>query len=65
MARRRGPGSAFDLIDALLEAVEEGGLVRAFDAGASFWGSAGTPAELARLERELGARPELLARWTP
>jgi hypothetical protein len=45
--------------------VEEGGLVRASDAGASFWGSTGTFAELARLKRELGARPELLARWTP
>ena len=65
MARRHAPGSAFDLIDALLEAVEEGGLVRAYDAGASFWGSTGTPKELERLERELGERPELLARWTP
>ncbi len=65
LARRHAPGSAFDLIDALLEAVEEGELACAYDAGASFWGSTGTPAELERLERELGARPELLARWTP
>jgi len=65
MARLHAPGSAFDLVDALLEAVAEGGLVRAYDAGASFWGSTGTPQELERLERELGERPEVLARWTP
>ena len=38
---------------------------RAYDAGASFRGSTGTPKELERLERELGERPELLARRTP
>jgi NDP-sugar pyrophosphorylase family protein len=65
MLRRHAPGSAFDLIDLLLDAVASGGLVRAHDAGAGFWGSTGTPVELERLERELGQRPELLACWTP
>ncbi len=65
LARGHAPGSAFDLIDALLEAVAAGGIVRAYDAGTSFWGSTGTPKELERLERELAERPDPLARWTP
>lgn len=65
MGRSYGPGSVFDLIDALLHEVETGASVRAYDAGDTFWGSTGTPKELERLERELTARPELLTRWTP
>ena len=65
LARRHAPGSVFDLIDALLEAVAEGGRVRAYDAGTSFWASTGTLMELERLEQGLAGRPELLSRWTP
>jgi N-acetyl-alpha-D-muramate 1-phosphate uridylyltransferase len=65
MTRHHMSGDAFDLIDVLLDAAARDGLVRAFDAGDSFWGSTGTPQELALLERGLTERPELLARWSP
>ena len=65
MARSHPSGSAFDLIDALLDAAAAGGLVRAYDAGERFWGSTGSPEELEVLERGLAGRPDLLARWSP
>jgi NDP-sugar pyrophosphorylase family protein len=65
MTQRHPAGGAFDLIDALLDAVAAGGRVRAYDAGERFWGSTGSPEELEVLERGLAGRPELLARWSP
>ncbi|MCZ6644673.1 MAG: NDP-sugar synthase [SAR324 cluster bacterium] len=59
---RPGP---FDLIDALLEVVEAGEAVRTCDVEGNYWGTTGSPDRLAALERELRARPALLARWTP
>jgi len=58
------PG-AFDLIDALLEVIAQGGRVLAQDIGAAFWGTHGSPREREALERRLAARPEWLARFTP
>ncbi|MFI5400736.1 MAG: NDP-sugar synthase [SAR324 cluster bacterium] len=65
MMRSHPAGGAFDLIDALLDAVAAGGRVRAYDAGERFWGSTGSPQELDALERGLAGRPDLLARWSP
>lgn len=62
---RMARAAPFDLIDALLDLAAEGAPVAAHDAGPAFWGSTGTPQQLAALENGLGARPELLARWTP
>lgn len=59
------PGGSFDLIDALLEAIASGAHVRAFDCGEGFWGTTGSPERLADLEKALGERPDLLAKWTP
>ncbi|MCH7479463.1 MAG: NTP transferase domain-containing protein [SAR324 cluster bacterium] len=59
---REGP---FDLIDVLLEAAAAGPGVQTLDAGQSFWGTTGSPEQLAALEQGLAARPDLLARWTP
>ncbi len=64
--RERLPaGGAFDLIDALLHVIAAGGRVRAFDAGAAFYGTAGSAEKLAALEAGLAARPDVLAAWTP
>ena len=60
--RRHGP---FDLVDALLEVIAKGGLIRAHDMGDGFWGTTGEPERLRTLEQGLAERPELLARWTP
>ena len=59
------PAGAFDLVDALLEAIAAGAEVRAFDARAGLFGTTGSPAQLARLEADLHARPDVLARWSP
>jgi mannose-1-phosphate guanylyltransferase len=59
------PGGAFDLVDALLDAVAQGALVRTYDAGAAFYGSTGTPQQLAALEAALAAHPQVLTAWTP
>jgi NDP-sugar pyrophosphorylase family protein len=58
------PG-AFDLIEALLEMIGQGGVVGTLDLGERFWGTSGSPELLARLETDLAARPPLLARFTP
>jgi NDP-sugar pyrophosphorylase family protein len=58
-------GGAFDLLDVLLDAVAAGGRVRAWDAGDAFYGSTGTPAQLAALEAALASRPDVLGAWTP
>ncbi len=58
-------GGAFDLLDVLLEAAAAGAPVRAQDAGAAFYGTTGSPDQLAALERELARAPDVLARWTP
>ena len=64
--RDRMPAAgAFDLIDALLRAISEGGRVRAYDAGAAFYGTTGSTRQLAALEAGLAAHPALLAAWTP
>jgi NDP-sugar pyrophosphorylase family protein len=65
MERRHPSGTVFDLIDELLAATAEGATVLSHETGESYWGSTGTPAELAILEQGLRERPELLARWTP
>lgn len=59
------PGGAFDLVDALLDAIAAGADVRAFDAGAGLFGTTGSPTQLARLEADLQAHPDVLARWSP
>ena len=59
------PGEAFDLIDVLLEAIAEGEEVRAWDAGAAFYGTTGSPERLRDLEAGLKARPDVLKAWTP
>jgi mannose-1-phosphate guanylyltransferase len=61
------PG-AFDLIEALLEAVAAGGGVSTFEVGGAaaapaYFGTTGSLAELRRLEADLLSRPALLARW--
>lgn len=61
---------AFDIIEALLDAIEAGGIVTAgsvttMDIGPAFYGTTGSPEKLAILERGLSARPDLLAGWTP
>ena len=64
--RRHMPSSGtFDLIDALLRAVESGGSVLAHDAGAAFYGTTGSLEKLRALEAGLEARPEILEGWTP
>lgn len=69
---RRLPGhGAFDIIDALLDLIAEGAAtgedvtIATMDIGEAFYGTTGSPEKLARLERELSARPALLAGWTP
>lgn len=59
------PQGAFDLIDALLAAVERGGRIGVMDAGSALWGSTGSPVELAALEQALREQPDVLAHWTP
>jgi NDP-sugar pyrophosphorylase family protein len=64
--RERLPrGGTFDLVLALLDVIAGGGLVRGYDAGAAFYGTSGSPAQLAELEAALAARPDVLAAWTP
>jgi NDP-sugar pyrophosphorylase family protein len=58
-------GGTFDLIDALLEAVARGGRVATYDAADAFYGTTGSPEQLAELEAALAARPDVLADWTP
>jgi NDP-sugar pyrophosphorylase family protein len=58
------PG-AFDLVEALLEVAAQGGRIGSYDAGDGFWGTSGSPAELAALEQGLRERPTLLAHFTP
>ena len=65
LLRRLPRQGAFDIIDALLDAIADGGTVATLDVGAAFYGTTGSPEKLAKLERELSARPGLLAGWTP
>ena len=65
LPRRLPRQGAFDIIDALLDAIADGGTVATLDVGAAFYGTTGSPEKLAKLERGLSARPELLAAWTP
>jgi NDP-sugar pyrophosphorylase family protein len=58
------PG-AFDLIEALLQAIEEGAKVQTFHAGDGFWGTTGSLAELQRLEQSLQQNPHVLTWFTP
>ncbi len=60
-----GAPPPFDLVTVLLEASAAGAAIATFDAGASFWGTTGSPERLADLEARLAARPDLLARWAP
>lgn len=65
LPRRLPRQGAFDIIDALLDAIADGGTVATLDVGPAFYGTTGSPEKLAKLERGLSARPELLAAWTP
>ncbi|HEX7927786.1 MAG TPA: hypothetical protein VF678_09350, partial [bacterium] len=58
------PG-AFDLIEALLQAIEQGAQVHTFHAGDGFWGTTGSLPELQRLEQSLQANPRVLSWFTP
>ena len=58
-------GGAFDLIDALLDAVARGGRVSCFDMGDGFFGTTGSVERLRQLEQGLSAHRPLLARWSP
>lgn len=58
-------GGAFDLIDALLDAIARGGRVSCFDMGAGFFGTTGSVERLRQLEQGLSAHRTLLARWSP
>jgi len=58
-------GGAFDLILALLDAIAAGGRALAWDAGAAFYGTTGSPEQLAALEAALAPHPAVLAAWTP
>lgn len=63
-ARFDKPG-AFDLLDALLDVVADGGTIGTLDLRRGFWGTSGSPEELSQLEKELNGRPETLVRFTP
>lgn len=56
-------GPSYDLIDALLTAMEQGGRVRAFDMGDGFFGTCGSPESLAQLEAGLAADAGLRTLW--
>ncbi len=58
------PG-AFDLIDALLQAIAQGARVATFDAGAGVWGTTGSLPELQALEQGLREHPRVLDWFTP
>ena len=58
--------TAFDLIDALLTLLPARAPIAVHrQEAANFWGSNGTPKQLAELETELAKRPDLLAACTP
>lgn len=58
-------GGAFDLVSALLQAIACGVPVRAWDAGAAFYGTTGSLEQLAALEAALAQNPDVLSAWTP
>lgn len=58
-------GGVFDLVDALLAAIDAGARVMAHDVGDAFYGTSGSPAQLQELEEALRTAPQVLAAWTP
>lgn len=65
LVQRMARPGAFDLIEALLQAIEQGAKVHTFHAGDGFWGTTGSLPELQRLEQSLQANPRVLSWFTP
>lgn len=59
---RPGP---FDLIEAMLVAIQQGARVSTYHAGPGYWGTTGSLTELKQLETDLGQQPRVLAWFTP